>query len=102
MKSTQEQFPNASIIVPLSPDELANVIRSNLEAVLDRRASKPQSTHPTNDELYTAKEATELLHVSRKTLREWEKQGRLCPDRIGRRTYYTRSDIDKALKGGQA
>ena len=93
-----------SILIQLSPDELANVIRYNVEAVIDERfpdkgKSTSQQTQPV-DPLYTASECAELLDVTRKTLRDWEKQGRLCPVRIGRRTYYRRSDIEKALSGG--
>ncbi|MCB0712674.1 MAG: helix-turn-helix domain-containing protein [Ignavibacteriae bacterium] len=102
MKTTHTQS-TGTIILQLSPDELASVIRSNVGAVIDERfpdkgKTSLQPPQPI-DPLYTASECSELLDVTRKTLREWEKQGRLCPVRIGRRTYYRRSDIDTALKG---
>lgn len=103
MSTSQTPFIG-TITLQLSPDELANVIRSTVGAVIDERfpdrgKTSPQQQQPV-DPLYTASECAELLDVTRKTLREWEKQERLCPVRIGRRTYYKRSDIDKALKGG--
>ncbi len=107
MNKTQQTA--GTILVQLSPDELANVIRSNVRAVISESfpetTKKGKSTTPLpqpTDPLYTMAEVCDMLDATRKTLREWEKRGLIQPVRIARRVYYRRSDIDRALKGGQS
>lgn len=48
--------------------------------------------------IYTREEAAALLHVSFPTLRKWAADGVLVPRSLGRRVYYLKKDILKALK----
>lgn len=92
-------------LLPITPDELRKTVR---EAVGDAfRDFVPQSTgeqeKTPKNALLSVAETSELLHVSRVTLREMEKRGELKPVRIGRRVLYRCSDIEAALKqGGKA
>ncbi len=47
--------------------------------------------------LLTRSEAKKELHVHQNTLYNWEKQGILKPNRIGKRVYYTEEKILQAL-----
>lgn len=43
------------------------------------------------------KEACELLNVGHTTLWRWGRNGYLCPQKVGRRKLYRKSDIEKIL-----
>lgn len=53
-------------------------------------------------DILTAEETMELMSLSRGTLYNLEKDGTLNPRRLGRRVYYLRSDIYKALESSEA
>ena len=52
-----------------------------------------------NKKIFTRREAAKLLDVSLGTLQNWERAGHIKPSRIGRRVYFTETQIDKALNG---
>lgn len=54
------------------------------------------------NKIYTVDEVRLLLKVSRGTLNNWDKNGILKPKRIGRRNYYLKSDIERALEEGSS
>lgn len=85
-------------LFPVSPDWFIDYVRRAIREEL-RNAIDTLREEPTLD-LLTANQTVKLLDVTRKTLRDWEKQGVLCPMRIARRTYYRQSDIQKALLKG--
>lgn len=120
MKQTNErgtpaknlQSPN--YLVQISPEELSDIVRRNLVAVLDERILPDLEGHiahavqghiasmdPKRDDYLTRNETAELLHVTLATLYEMEKRGELLPLRIGRRVLYRRGDIETALKKGR-
>jgi predicted DNA-binding transcriptional regulator AlpA len=72
-----------------------------LTAFADRVARQTVIEHErrikeASDEPYISlKEACELLKVCRASLWRWEKQGYLTPQRIGGKTMYKRTDIEK-------
>lgn len=90
------------IILPVTPDELRQTIYEAVEAALRERSTgtPPEAPSPTA-ELLTVDDATRLLDVTKQTLRRWELRGIIRPVRLGRRCYYRRADIDKALQGGK-
>jgi len=50
------------------------------------------------DNIYTPKEFAELINKSTSTLRRWDREGILCPDRTpGNQRFYTSADLQKAL-----
>lgn len=88
-------------LFPMNPEWFLQYVRRSIREELESIQSTTSTTEPSSHtDLLTAKETCIFLDVTRKTLRDWEKQGRLMPVRIGRRVYYRRSDIEKALSGG--
>lgn len=87
------------MILPVTPDELRQTIYEAVGAAL-RERERSGTTEAQCDPLLKVDDAVRLLDVTRQTLRKWERLGRLKAVRIGRRVYYRRSDIDKALQGG--
>ena len=89
------------VLLPLSPEELANIVRANVRAELESLfpADTPAKTSEKEraEVLLTVEQTTEMLDVSRVTLNDWEKKKILLPVRLGRRVYYKRGDIYKAL-----
>ena len=90
-------------LLPVQPEELSRIIRENIRAEFETRfptatdSLNSSSKHKEKDDLLTVEQVRSLLDVTRVTLRQWEKQKKLMPVRLGRRVYYQRSDIDKAL-----
>lgn len=88
----------SAVIVTLSPDDLAAMIRSSLRAVLDEEPAPPVNGQSPDPGAYLTREETcDLLHISLVTLRKYEKRGELLPCRFGRRVLYRKTDVDAAL-----
>lgn len=60
--------------------------KANEQAALSKRHT------PTT---LTRVEVMKCLHVSPSTLWRWEKDGYLIPQRVGRKVYYRRADIER-------
>lgn len=54
-----------------------------------------------NNEWLTAKEVSSYLKVSLATVYRWTKEGILKSYQAGRTSRYIKSEVDKAMKGGQ-
>ena len=51
------------------------------------------------EEFLTVDEAAKLLHRDRSSLWRWSKTGYLTPVKVGAKSFYRKSDIDKLLEG---
>ena len=84
-----------TVIYQVSGDELRNII---IEAVKDAVTSvTSQQAAPVTsegDELMTAPEVCEFLHVTTATLHNWHKMKYLTKVKVGRRVLYHRSDVE--------
>ena len=88
-------------ILLLSLDELTKILEKIVQdAIQSQSMTDPGKQAQSKDDLLNVHQAENLLDVTRQTLRIWERQGRLPAVRIGRRVYFRRSDIDKALQQG--
>lgn len=52
------------------------------------------------DQYYTVKELATLLHVTRATIYNFSRQGKLSPVKIGTRTVFSRSAVNDAISQG--
>lgn len=74
-----------------------------IEEVLDNNSkSRKNVIEHNNLEILTRNEVAELLKVSTVTLHHWAKKKVLIPFNIGTRVYYRKSQIIKAMKGGDS
>lgn len=51
------------------------------------------------DELLTADEVAELLHIPRSTVRDYARRGMLPSIKLGRHVRFVRSDVADAIEG---
>jgi len=76
--------------IPFAPDLISALHKIKQDNELTQSGIK--------DSLYTVSQVTELTKISRSTLKRWDKQNLLVPLRINTIRYYTRKDLQKALK----
>ena len=90
---------NISIIVaqimPFVENFLRGIVREEVEHSLqaDREKAKPEK-------MLTREEVCELAHISKVTLWQKEKEGKIRAQRIGRRVLFAESEIKRVLEGG--
>lgn len=84
-----------TLIVTMSVDDFANLIRSEVSAVINEY----QQPKKEKDSILKPDEACRQLRISRATLWRWQKNGYLLPIEIGGSIRYRQSDIDKLLGG---
>lgn len=80
----------------ISRDELFKKFDSLEESIKKLEASKQQTPEP---KPLSQKELCKLYNVSRTTVHNWEKTGKVKGRRIGRRVYYYQKDVEVAMKG---
>ena len=79
----------------LSPNQLKETFTS----ILDERIAdlKRNFTPREPEEFLTRAETSKLLKISLVTVHEWNKKKILNPRKVGKRTYYLRSEIHELL-----
>lgn len=88
------------IFFPVAPSEFLQLIRSMVEDVVDTRISKEPKLPSALAEktLLLPKEVCQVLRISKSTLYELVKEGRLTGFKIQRRRYFARSDVEKLMR----
>lgn len=81
---------NANVQVVLSLADLK-------EAFIEWANEKNEQT---DDEQLSANEVASILNVSKPTLWRWEKMGYLIPHRVGRKPYYSKSQLNLLMREG--
>lgn len=72
----------------MSKEELLDLIK---QAV--KEGTKEEYSKLSNDKLLTQEQASEFLSVSKTTLIDWAKKGKISPTRVVGRIYYKKSDL---------
>lgn len=92
------------ILFPLEPDqfwaELRRIIKEEMARVHEGPSSPPLLETPglTQKPLYKMSELCSLFRVSRPTVYEWIKAGKLRPVKIRSRVYFLGADILRLLQ----
>lgn len=90
---------NALLIQQCTMNDVENVISRLLDEKLANVLPTPIPIEcSSKDGLYKRKEAADILGVSLVTLDTWAKAGIIHSRKIGTRIYYTKRDIDEALR----
>ncbi|MCX6154922.1 MAG: helix-turn-helix domain-containing protein [Candidatus Kapabacteria bacterium] len=91
---------NRQVFVGISIDELSNVIRNEVQSVMNELIPKSQSKviNPPEADLINAKEAQKILNCSFGTLVNYRKSGKLQARRFGRKLFFSKSEILKSLE----
>lgn len=77
------------ILISLTQDELQNLISNAVKEALTVKQEK---------ELLSFKETIELLNISASCLNQWKSQGIIPFKKLGKRIFFSRSEITEALK----
>ncbi len=72
-----------TFLIPLTEEELKELIKCSLQEALDESKTKKQSK-----ELLTFKEVVELLDISSSTLNNWKREGKLPYHKLNGRIYF--------------
>lgn len=70
------------------------------EAVIEATAHLSQKTEE-EKELLSMQQAVEMLHVTRQTIRNWEKKGLVKPIRVGGRVLFLKDELLANLTGSK-
>lgn len=84
------------IQVEINATELSDTITREIARQIKALENHFQPKAPT--EYLTRNQVAEMLQVNLSTLYSWNKKGILKPIGIGKRVYYRREDIKKAMK----
>ena len=74
----------------------ANDLLGSIEQAIDRGLNRVLSRNEIR--YYDREETAEILHVTVRTLQEWEKDGRLVPRYAGMKALYTKEQIENFLE----
>ena len=83
--------------VSLQPEQFLEEIKKAVNECLINQ-QKNDKVEQGQKEFLTSKEVQQILSVSPTTLYNWQKSGKLLPNKIGHRVYYSRKEIEQRLK----
>lgn len=86
-----------NVSLQVQPADLIEFGERLINQTMQRMAE--EKTASTSDERLTAKEAAERLGISQNSLWRWGKSGYLRPVKVGRKSFYLLSDIEKIMTG---
>jgi excisionase family DNA binding protein len=93
------------MLFPIEPkaywEEVRKIIREEISVVNHSRSAAAnlyETPGLTHKPLYSMDEIALLFGVSKPTLYDWTKHGKLKPVKIRRRVYYLHNDIEQLLK----
>jgi excisionase family DNA binding protein len=93
---------NVQMLFPMEPKEFWSHLKTIIKEVVNQKndsISKPISVQdPPLKKLLKVKEVCELFHVSKPTIYEWLKQGKLKSIKIESRRYFLWEDIDELIQ----
>lgn len=82
--------------ISVSPEQFLAEIKKAVAECLAKQ--QQENKKEDGNDFLTSKEVQQILSVSPTTLYNWEKKGKLLPNRIGHRVYYSKNEIEKSLK----
>lgn len=90
---------NVQILIPMEPKEFWSQLRSIVEEVIEQKYKNgfSASWHAERP-LLKAKEVCEILKVSKPTIYDWIKQGKLKSIKVESRRYFLWRDIEELIK----
>jgi len=100
MDAVQKELQATPMLFPYPPSvfwqEMRKIIVIEMERVVSEERAK--SKRPVKL-LYKVKELCELFQVSKPTIYEWIREGKLKPFRIGSRVFFKGEEVEGLIKG---
>jgi len=90
------------ILFPMSPEEYWQKLTKVMEGLLKEKLK--EGTHPgtppgmTSRPLLSIKEVCNLFQITKPTIYEWTRHGKLKPYKVRARVYFLMADIEALLK----
>jgi excisionase family DNA binding protein len=85
-------------LVVISKDELRQLIAEIVEYQVDSTFKQYKEMLVPEDKMMTIQETAEFLDVSKVTLHNWKKNGKLPYLRLGKRVFFSQKEIVEAMK----
>lgn len=90
------------MLFPVTQVEFWKQMKTLIEEIIEARLSTPKTENPNpylpEKTLLKVAEVCELFQVSKPTLYEWMKQGRLKSFKVRSRRYFLRTDIEAIIQ----
>ena len=77
------------LILKLNDEDFKIIMRESFPELFNQKKEK---------ELLTFKETLELLHISASCLNQWKAQGKIPFKKLGKRIFFSRSEIMESLR----
>lgn len=98
MDAVQQELQATPMLFPYPPSdfwpELRKLVRQEMVRVVREELSSRKNPSKL---LYKVKELCELFQISKPTIYEWIREGRLKPFRIGSRVFFKGSEVEEML-----
>lgn len=91
---------NVQMLLPIEPQAFWQQMKEIVEQVVNESKLQPSGKH-TERPLLKVKEVCEIFHVSKPTLYDWLKQGKIKSVKIQSRRYFRSEDIDELILQNQ-
>ena|SRR5665213_18744 len=89
---------NVQMLVPMEPNAFWQQLKAIVEQVIaESKQEAPVDKH-TERPLLKAKEVCEIFHISKPTIYDWLKQGKIKSVKIQSRRYFHWKDVDELIK----
>ena len=92
------------MLFPMEPSvfwkELRTIVRDEIKGVADGAAVAYETPGLTYKPLYKMQEVCSLFGVTRPTIYDWVKHGKLLAYKIRSRVYFLWEDVERLVKGG--
>ena len=88
---------NVQMLLPIEPQAFWQQMKEIVEQVINEGKLQPSGKH-TEKPLLKVKEVCEIFHVSKPTLYDWLKQGKIKSVKIQSRRYFMWSDVDELIQ----
>ena len=86
------------MLFPMEPKEFWRQLKAMLEELVEQKSSSTIKQHSPTDRLLKAKEVCSIFQVSKPTIYEWLKQGKLKSIKIESRMYFLWEDIEELIR----
>jgi excisionase family DNA binding protein len=98
-------FMNEVMLFPMEPREFWQQLRKMIEEIVEEnnasKAARATEVQPLKT-LLKAKEICELFQVSKPTVYEWMRQGKLQSVKIRSRRYFLLQDVEQLIKSSHS
>lgn len=91
------------MLVPMEPKEFFRQLREMMEEVVAKQHSTAANGHPQEHRksLLKATEVCELFQVSKPTIYDWMRQGKLKSLKIRSRRYFLQRDVEELINASR-